>query len=202
MATTNIFENIGVLNGHMGIIPKDKPPSNIKFTLGTIYEGQFVPQLSETKLSEIYKKLSDNKHFKYSCIDRKICNVPGLDNASECLILHDNLTLSSEVTTISEYIIQIIPGWTYSFNVIISDITSKPARKKFKEEHSIMYHCDRFCYKEIWSFDLITLIYKNKSRVFMFELVFHNNKLPPNPLKPEYYIQSAVAKMLDFSEQL
>jgi hypothetical protein len=181
--SADLFNNLTILNEFM--LPGDK---KVKFILGVPINGQFIPIVSKSKLDDIYDKLDKSSNFKYSCINKKIDND---------IILSDDLKLYQEVETVFHDILCLIPGWTHSFRAVVCDVKKNRTRKQFNDSCSIKYHCDRFEYKSVWEFDLITLTRSDNTEIYIFELVFNCEKLLD--INPGHYIQSAVAKILDFS---
>jgi hypothetical protein len=187
-----IFDSLMGLNEYM--VHGDV---NVKFTLGipsvTPECMSLVPIITKYKLDSIYAKLNGNDNFKYSCINKKV---------SGTTVLSDDLKLYTETENILYDTVCFIPGWTHSFKAVAYTLDVRPARNYFEDSTSVQYHCDRFEYKNVWHFDLITMTRIDKAEIYMFELVFNGDKAIASPRPAGYYIQSAVAKLLDFNEQI
>lgn len=182
-----MFENLNALNQYM--VPGS---TKVKFILGVSVDLQFVPIVSKEKLDDIYNKLSNNTNFKSYRVDKKISND---------IVLTDDLKKYQETEIILYDTLCLIPGWTHSFRAVAYNDEKISTRKQFNDTTAVLYHCDRFEYKDIWTYNLITLTRNDKASVYIFELVFSGDLLV-HPKAPHYYINSAVAKLLDFNEQL
>jgi hypothetical protein len=187
MDTHNPFANITLLKEHF--FSKNK----INFILGTFdNDNNFVNTISKEKHDQMFKQFNS----KFQCTVKNFTMMK--DNNIYLFLGNDNkVTIEKEIVIHS--IITSLPGFNYGFTALVTQCpVQKTSNRKFSVKRTFNIKRNIFKYK-MWSFELLTVNFNNDV-TYMFEMIFDNEKIDTK-LDADYYIKSAVMKMMDFSEK-
>lgn len=144
---------------------------------------------------KIIKNLYSNEKFEHSVIQRLVMRLPNPDNI---LYMDDSMKVkTSSIKTIDNCTVR-LPGYEFDIHVGVSthNVIDSPL-ENIDPKKTQDYRCDRFIYKNIWTFDLIHLYKPGGDHHYAFELILEGSNISEHP--PEYYTKSAIMKLLDFN---